>query len=89
MLTKMTRNNQVTIPRAIVNQIGLRAGSDYLEVVYNNGRIVMKPVTIEEKIPVEALRKLVKRAGQRRRGDVEIKAGAADGFLARRRSRNK
>ena len=50
MLAKLTRGNQLTIPKAIVNKIHLQAGRDYLDVSYLNGVIVLKPVDVEERI---------------------------------------
>lgn len=84
MLSKITRGNQVTIPKAIVKRLGLHSGSDYVEVEYRDGVIYLKPVDIEERIPLEALEKLKKKAIQKEKGDVTLTVKEAEGFLAQR-----
>lgn len=41
MLAKLTAKNQLTLPKAIVAQIG---AADYFEVEASDGRIVLTPV---------------------------------------------
>jgi len=48
MLSKLTRGNQVTMPKSIVERANLKAGKDYLDVEYVKGVIYLKPVDIEE-----------------------------------------
>ena len=57
MLAKITRGNQVTIPKEIIIQAHLEDSSPYLEVSYANGIISLKPVTIEDRIPPEQYEK--------------------------------
>ena len=84
MLSKLTRANQITIPKAIVAKIGLHAGSDYFEIGYQDGIIYLKPVSIEERIPKEALEKIKKNALEEHEGDITLSAKEAEGFLVKR-----
>ncbi len=84
MLSKLTRANQITIPKAIVTKIGLHAGSDYFEIGYQDGIIYLKPVTIEERLPKEFLEKLKKKALEEEKGDITLSDRGAEGFLAKR-----
>jgi len=45
-LTKITRNNQITIPKSIMGKRNLKVG-DMLQVSLENGRIVVTPVTVK------------------------------------------
>jgi len=89
MLSKLTRGNQVTIPKPIAERAGLKAGRDYLEVEYTHGIICLKPVEIEERIPEEAWEKLTKKAKEPERGDITLTAKKAEGFLAKRAKKSK
>jgi hypothetical protein len=40
-LAKLTSKNQLTLPKAVMQQAG---GADYFDVVWENGRIVLTPV---------------------------------------------
>ena len=84
MLSKLTRANQITIPRAIVAKIGLHAGNDYFEIGYQDGIVYLKPVTIETRIPKEALEKIKKNALQKSKGDITLSVKEAEGFLKKR-----
>lgn len=84
MLSKLTRANQITIPRAIVAKIGLHAGSDYFEIGYEGGIIYLKPVSIEERIPKEVLEKVKKNAIKESDGDITLSAKEAERFLEKR-----
>ncbi|PIR65868.1 MAG: hypothetical protein COW11_04970 [Candidatus Omnitrophica bacterium CG12_big_fil_rev_8_21_14_0_65_43_15] len=84
MISKLTRANQITIPRAIVAKIGLNAGSDYFEIGYQDGIIYLKPLSIEERIPKEVLEKIKNRALKEGKGDITINAKEAEGFLVKR-----
>lgn len=88
MLSKLTRGNQITIPRPIVERAGLKVGRDYLEVEYAQGIIYLKPVDIEERIPVEDLERLKKKALKEEKGDITVTVKEAEGFLARRARKN-
>jgi hypothetical protein len=44
MLAKLTRNNQLTLPRAVTTAIG---PTEYFEVEAVNGRIILTPVRIQ------------------------------------------
>ncbi len=84
MLAKLTRGNQLTIPKEIVERIHLQAGRDYLDVAYLNGVIVLKPVDVEERIPPESYEKFLKDVLTIRPGDVVADERTADNVLKRR-----
>jgi len=84
MLTKLTRGNQITIPKPVIEKAHLKAGSDYLEVEYREGIICLKPVEVEERIAPEIFEKFQKRMLKIERGDVLVDEKKADGFLSKR-----
>ena len=43
MLAKLTSKNQLTLPRAIVQQVD----AEYFEVTTENGRVILTPVKIQ------------------------------------------
>lgn len=86
-LTKLTRGNQVTIPKSIVRRIGLRQGRDYLRVEYTRGSIIMNPVEINERVPDEAYAKLAGQATRLETGDVKANRRTAHSVLQDRRKR--
>lgn len=44
MLAKITSKNQLTLPKAVVQQIGK---TEYFDVSLENGRIVLTPVQVQ------------------------------------------
>jgi len=84
MLAKLTRGNQLTIPKEIVERVRLQAGRDYLDVEYLHGVIVLKPVDVEERIPPESYEALLKDAFTVRPGDIVADARTARSVLKRR-----
>ena len=84
MLAKLTRGNQLTIPKGIVERIRLQAGRDYLEVTYLHGVIILKPVDVEERVPPESYEALLKDAFTVRPGDIVADARTARSVLKRR-----
>ena len=84
MLAKLTRGNQLTIPKAIVNRVHLQAGRDYLEVTYLHGVIILKPVDVEERIPPEAYEALLREAFTIKPGDIVADERTAGSVLKRR-----
>ena len=84
MLAKLTRGNQLTIPKEIVDRIRLQAGRDYLDVAYLNGVIILKPVDVEERVPPEAYERFIKDALTIRPGDIVADERTADHVLKRR-----
>ncbi len=44
MLAKRTSKNQLTLPKAIVEEVG---ESEYYDVTIEHGRIVLTPVTVQ------------------------------------------
>ncbi len=73
MLAKLTRGNQVTIPKEVVRQAHLREGNDYVDVEYTNGIICLKPVEVEERIPPESFGRFARAVQRREPGDVKAK----------------
>lgn len=84
MLAKLSRGNQLTIPKEIVEQVHLHAGRDYLDVTYLNGVIVLKPVDVEERIPPESYEALLKDAFTIEPGDIVADERTARNVLRRR-----
>ena len=84
MLAKLTRGNQFTIPKLIIQKAQLQAGRDYLEVVYFNGVIVLKPVDIKERTAPRVYEALLKDAFAVKPGDVVADQHAADSVLRKR-----
>ncbi|MBI3324282.1 MAG: hypothetical protein HYZ92_03285 [Candidatus Omnitrophica bacterium] len=84
MLAKLTRGNQLTIPKAIINKVHLQAGHDYVDVVYLHGVIVLKPVEVEERVPPEAYEALLRDAFTVKPGDIVADERTADAVLKKR-----
>jgi AbrB family looped-hinge helix DNA binding protein len=84
MLAKLTRGNQLTIPKEIVERVRLHAGRDYLDVTYLHGIIILKPVDVEERIPPEAYEALIRDALTVKPGDILSDEHSADSVLKRR-----
>ena len=84
MLAKLTRGNQLTIPKEIVERVHLQAGRDYLDVTYLQGVIILKPVDVEERIPPESYEKFLKDVLTIRPGDIVADERTADNVLKRR-----
>ena len=72
MLAKITRGNQITIPKEIVQKAHLKKWAPYLEVSYEHGVICLKPVTVEEQIPAEQWDKFTEWALKKDKGDLEF-----------------
>lgn len=83
-LSKLTKSNQVTIPKYIVEKLQLKQKEDYLEVEYHNGIIYLKPVSIEERILPEAFEKLHKKAFRKEPGDLVLDEKRAKTYLRKR-----
>jgi len=60
MLVKRTRGNQVSIPKKVLEQAGVREHDRYFDVACRGGLICFKPVTVEEKIPDRAFEQLLR-----------------------------
>lgn len=58
MLTKFKQKSQITIPKDIVNKLGLSEG-DEIDISEKNGVIYMIPVSVYPKSHVEELKKEV------------------------------
>ena len=84
MLTKLTRGNQITIPKAIMERAGLRHKRDYFNVEYVNGVICLMPVDIEARIPKETFEKFQNAALLVSKGDILADEHKADEILRSR-----
>jgi hypothetical protein len=51
MLAKLTSKNQLTLPKAVVSAV---QGTEYFDVIEENGRIVLTPVRINRADAVRA-----------------------------------
>jgi len=89
VLIKLTRGNQVTIPKPIIKKAHLKSGSDYLEVEYRAGVIYLKPVEVEERIAPEIFEKFQKQMLKKERGDVLVDDEKAEDFLLKKTKRTK
>jgi bifunctional DNA-binding transcriptional regulator/antitoxin component of YhaV-PrlF toxin-antitoxin module len=69
LLVKRSRKNQVAIPKAILERVGLGPEDVYFRIGCKNGMIVLQPVDVEDKIPAEALARFEARVLKRERGD--------------------
>ena len=70
MLAKITRGNQITIPKEIIKKAHLKESSPYVDVEYTGGVIYLKPVTVEERIEPEQFEKFQKWALEKDPGDL-------------------
>ena len=84
VLVKVTRGNQVTIPKEIVKRAHIHEGNDYVDMEYAHGTIVLKLVDVEERIPAEAYDKLLRRVAAKEAGDKILSKTEARDFLKRR-----
>jgi cysteinyl-tRNA synthetase len=50
MLAKITTKNQLTLPKAVVQQMGK---PEYVDVALENGRVILTPVQVQ---PADAVR---------------------------------
>ncbi len=88
MLAKVTRGNQVTIPKEIVRKAHLKEGNDYVDVEYANGIIVLKPVEVEERVAPEELERFARAVQRREPGDVKANPKeTVEGLLRRWKKR--
>jgi AbrB family looped-hinge helix DNA binding protein len=84
MLTKLTRGNQITIPKPVIEKAHLKAGSDYLEVEYREGIIWLRPVEVEERIAPEIFEKFQKQVLKKEDGDVFVSEADSETYLSKR-----
>ncbi len=89
MLTKLTRGNQITIPKPIVEKAHLQSGVDYLEVEYRAGIIYLKPVDVEERIAPEIFEEFQKQILKKESGDVLASGEEAEDLLTKRAKKKK
>ena len=70
-LIKRSPKNQVVIPKAILDQAGMTSEDTYLKIDFNKqlGVIILQPVSIEEKIPTDALERFEAKVVKGQPGD--------------------
>lgn len=59
MLAELKDKSQVTIPKSVINELGLVRG-DMFDVVVNDGAVVLVPVVVYPKAKAERLEALAK-----------------------------
>ena len=59
MITELKTKSQVTIPNAIVSEMGLKIG-DYFDISIENGKIVLTPVVMYPREYIEKLERELK-----------------------------
>ena len=69
MLVKRSSKNQIVIPKVILEQAGLKDGDVYFDAQYKEGRILLVPLEVEEKISPEALGRFEAQVLKREPGD--------------------
>lgn len=90
MVAKMTFKNQITIPKKVLERMGLsrlKAEERYFDVEVKDNAILLKPVTVtvEEMIPQESWDRFEGWALKPEKGDMVFDSGAkASGFLKKR-----
>ena len=84
MLAKVTRGNQVTIPKDIVKKANLKQGRDYVNVEYVDGVICLKPIDIEERISDETYERFIKKATRLEESGRPLFPKEAETFLKKR-----
>jgi bifunctional DNA-binding transcriptional regulator/antitoxin component of YhaV-PrlF toxin-antitoxin module len=84
MLAKLTRGNQFTIPKPIIERARLRAGRDYLDVEFLHGLIILKPVDVRPRVSPKAYATLLKDAFTINPGDIVADERLASSVLKRR-----
>lgn len=90
MVTKMTIKNQITIPKKVLERMGLAHLKDeerYFNVEAEENGILLKPVTVivEERIPEKQWQKFEGRATRLEKGDeVFESAQKATAFLKKK-----
>jgi antitoxin MazE len=72
MLAELKDKSQVTIPKSVVNELGLQKG-DLFDVVVEGGKVLLVPVVVYPKEKVAKLEALAAEAEkERRNGDAKL-----------------
>ena len=79
MLMKISSKNQIVIPKAVLERAGLGKDDVYFDVDYKEGRIMLTPMEVEEKISPEALARFEAKMAKREPGDRVYKS--MDAFI--------
>ena len=84
MLAKISRGNQITIPKEVIEKAHWTRSCEYVDVQCSNGTIQLKPVTVEEEIPTVQFEKFAEWALRKEAGDKSFKsAREASKYLKR------
>ena len=90
MLAKITRGNQLTIPKEIVEKAHLKdAACEYVDVQYADGVIFLKPVTVEERISPEQYDKFISWALKESEGDYKTQSPEESTSFLKKRIKKK
>jgi AbrB family looped-hinge helix DNA binding protein len=82
MLAELKERSQVTIPKSIVNELGLQVG-DQFEIVVHQGEIHLVPVVVYPKAKIARLEMLAAHAESMiASGDTQVFGTAADAIAA-------
>ena len=89
MLVKRSSKNQIALPKSVLERAGIGENDLYFDVEYENGRIVLTPMQLEEKIPPEVLARFEERTLKREPGDKSYSSmdEAVRGLRRRKSSR--
>ena len=74
MLVKRSRKNQIAIPKVILERAGLGARDLYFDIQYSTGRIILTPMELEEKIPIDSLMRFEKQVLKHEVGDKSYRS---------------
>lgn len=69
MLAELKDKSQVTIPKSVINELGLARG-DMFDVVVSDGTVMLVPVVVYPKAKAERLEALAKAARASAEADV-------------------
>ncbi len=69
MLVKISSKNQIAIPKAILEHAGVGPDDVYFDVRDENGRIVLVPMQVEERISPESLKRFESKTTKTEAGD--------------------
>ena len=90
MLAKVTRGNQLTIPKEIVVKAHLRdSACEYVDVQYMDGVIFLKPVIVEERISSEQYDKFASWALKESEGEYKTRSPEESVHFLKKRIKKK
>lgn len=69
MLIKKSPKNQIAIPKSLLEKAGLSREDLFFDIDYRYGMFVLQPLTFEEKVPIEQIRRFEEWAKTSHQGD--------------------